>query len=129
MCLEDVSFADLQIDNLTHRWTEPIALLCFIALLTTKLLACAYTNTFAMGHCLYQLLCPPLYMKDIHVYISAAQASYLRWLNHTGVNAGQVPACDDCNSHEIHLPVNVPFGNHSHDSIYVSGRYVYIKWL
>ena len=52
--------------------------------------------------------------------VSTAQATYLEWLAHTEVNAGQVDACDDCSSEEIQLPVNVPFGNYYHNSIYVS---------
>ena len=54
--------------------------------------------------------------------LSSDQASYLEWLTHTGVNAGQVEACDDCSSDEILLPVDVPFGNYYHNSIYVSQK-------
>ena len=52
--------------------------------------------------------------------VSTAQQTYLQWLNHTEVNAGQVDACDDCSSEEIQLPVDVPFGNYYHNSIHVS---------
>lgn len=65
-----------------------------------------------------------LYMLVIHTLqnaLLAAQQSYLPWVNHTGVNAGEVEACDDCSSEEISLPVNVPFGNYYHTSVYVSG--------
>ena len=54
------------------------------------------------------------------VYKFTAQASYLQWLEHTGVNAGVVAPCDDCSSEEIMLPVSVPFGNYNHSSLYVS---------
>ena len=56
------------------------------------------------------------------ILLSIAQTSYLPWLEHTGVNAGELEACDDCSSGEIQLPVDVPFGNYYHSSIYVSAQ-------
>ena len=50
----------------------------------------------------------------------AAQDSYLEWLEPTGLNAGTVVPCDDCSSDEIFLPVQFPFGNYYHSSVYVS---------
>ena len=62
--------------------------------------------------------------------MAAAQESYLEWLSHTGVNAGEVEACDDCSSEEIQLPVNVPFGNYYHNSVYVSEPYsLFINYI
>ena len=73
------------------------------------------------------ILCCGIYIhiSVIYVYIQyyytfTAQASYLQWLEHTGVNAGVVAPCDDCSSEEIMLPVSVPFGNYYHSSLYVS---------
>ena len=67
-------------------------------------------------------LCMYVYYSYSTKYsVLAAQQSYLPWLDHTGVNAGEVEACDDCSSEEISLPVNVPFGNYYHTSVYVSG--------
>ncbi|CAI8033001.1 Low-density lipoprotein receptor-related protein 6, partial [Geodia barretti] len=49
------------------------------------------------------------------------QASYLEWVEETGVvNAGQIEACDDCSSEEIPLPNPFPFGNYYHNSVYMS---------
>lgn len=48
-----------------------------------------------------------------------AQASYLQWVESTGINAGEVEPCDDCSSEGITLLSPFPFGNYYHDIIHV----------
>ena len=53
----------------------------------------------------------------------SAQASYLEWVEDTGLNGGELEPCDDCSSDEISLASPFPFGNYYHNSIYVSNSY------
>ena len=52
--------------------------------------------------------------------ISAADVTYLEWIERTGINPGVIRQCLDCNSVKIILPSPFPFGDYYNNSVYVS---------